>query len=153
MYGKALSVFRETGDRWGSARSLADLGSIDCEQGDYDAARAAYREAIRIFTELGHKRGVARALEGSACLAAATGQAFRALQLAAAANHLRQQISAPLPQAEQSWLDSSLRQAWEALDETEGKRAWNAGLALSLEHAVHLSLEEPEAATSHSRDQ
>src|SRR5579871_2288469 len=153
LYRQALAVFREAGDRWGSARSLADLGAIHCEHGEYGAAHAAYRDALQIFTDLGHKRGVARALEGFACLAAASGHALRALQLAAAANHLRQQISARLPQTEQSKLDLSLRLAWDALGEKEGKRAWAAGSAMSLEQAVLLSMEEPETVISHSRDQ
>ena len=92
-------------ETWGSARSLTDLAYIDCEQGDHVAAHAACREALEIFAGLGHRRGMARALEGSACLALAQGHAARALTLAAAAAYLRRLISAPLPQAEQSKLD------------------------------------------------
>ena len=108
LYQRALSAFREAGDPWGSARSLTDLAYIDCEQGNHLAAHAACREALEIFAGLGHRRGIARALEGSACLALAQGHAERALKLAAAAAHLRQLISAPLHQAEQSKLDQTL---------------------------------------------
>ena len=148
LYQRALSAFREAGDPWGSARSLTDLAYIDCEQGDHLAAHAAYREALEIFAGLGHRRGMARALEGSACLALAQGHAARALKLAAAAAHLRQLISAPLPQAEQSKLDQTLLPAWESLSEAEGKRAWAEGSAMSLEKAIQYSLEEPESAIS-----
>ncbi len=143
MYQRALLAFREVGDPWGSARSLTDLGYIDCEQGDHEAARAAYREALEIFSGLGHRRGMARALEGSACLALARGHASRALTLASAASHLRQQISAPLPQAEQLKLDGTLLPAWKSLSESEGKDAWTQGAALTLEEAVQYSLREP----------
>jgi predicted ATPase/DNA-binding winged helix-turn-helix (wHTH) protein len=148
LYQRALSVFREAGDPWGSARSLTDLGYIDCEQGDHLAAYAAYREALEIFAGLGHRRGMARVLEGCACLALARGHAARALKLAAAAAHLRQLISAPLPQAEQSKLDRTLLPAWKSLSDAEGKGAWEEGSAMSLEKAVEYSLEESGSATS-----
>ena len=112
------------------------------------AARTAFREALEIFAGLGHRRGAARALEGSACLALAQGYAERALKLAAAAAHLRELISAPLHQAEQSKLDQTLLPAWESLTEAEGKRAWTQGSAMSLQEAIQYSLEEPDSAIS-----
>jgi predicted ATPase/DNA-binding winged helix-turn-helix (wHTH) protein len=148
LYQRALSAFQEAGDPWGSARSLTDLACIDCEYGDHLAARAAFRDALEIFAGLGHRRGIARALEGSACLALAQGHAERALKLAAAAAHLRQVISAPLHQAEQSKLDQTLLPAWKSFSEVEGKRAWADGSAMSPEKAIEYSLEEPETAIS-----
>jgi len=148
LYQRALSAFREAGDPWGSARSLTDLAYIDCERGDHLAAQAACREALEIFAGLGHRRGIARAVEGSACLALAQGHAERALKLAAAAAHLRQLISAPLHQAEQSKLDQMLQPAWQSLGEAEGKGAWTEGSAMSMERAIQYSLEEPESASS-----
>jgi predicted ATPase/DNA-binding winged helix-turn-helix (wHTH) protein len=146
FYQRALSAFRGVGDPWGSARSLTDLGHIHCEQGDHLAAQVSYREALEIFAGLGHRRGMARALEGSACLALAQGQAARALTLAAAAEHLRRLISAPLHQAEQLKLECSLLPAWEALGEMEGKNAWAQGSAMSLGEAIQFSREEPGSA-------
>jgi predicted ATPase len=148
LYQRALSIFRESGDPWGSARSLTDLAYIDCEQGNHAAAHAACSEALEIFAGLGHRRGIARALEGSACLALAQGHAERALKLAAAAAHLRQLISAPLHQAEQSKLEQSLLMAWKSLNEAEGKRAWTEGSEMSLEQAIQFSLEGRESTGS-----
>ena len=147
LYQRALSAFRETGDQWGSARSLTDLGSIDCERGEHLAARTAYREALQIFAGLGHRRGAARALEGSACLAVAQGQPVRALKLAAAATHLRQQIGVPLHPAERQKLDDTLLPAWQSLTEPQGRSVWAEGFALSLEKAILFSLQESDAAT------
>jgi hypothetical protein len=127
LYQRALSVFRETGDPWGSARSLTDLADIDCEQGDYPAAHAACCEALESFAGLGDRHGIARALEGSACLALAQEHAERALKLAAAAAHLRELIGAALHQAEQSQLEQTLLPAWKSLTEARGKRAWGQG--------------------------
>jgi predicted ATPase/DNA-binding winged helix-turn-helix (wHTH) protein len=149
FYRRALSAFREIGDRWGSARSLADLGNVYCEQKDYRAAHASYSESLELFAELGHKRGIARALEGSACLAAARGDAARALKLAAAAAHLRRLISAPLPRAEQVRLDQNLLPAWKSLSDVDGKEAWAAGYALNMEGAIQHSLHEPPSTILH----
>jgi hypothetical protein len=121
------------------------LGDIDCEQGNHLAGHAAFREAMEIFVGLGHRRGMARALEGYACLAVAEGHTARALTLAAAAAHLRRLISAPLSQAEQANLDRRLIPAWKSLSEPEGKSAWAKGAAMSLERAIQYSLEEPGA--------
>jgi predicted ATPase/DNA-binding winged helix-turn-helix (wHTH) protein len=143
LYQRALFAFQEAGDPWGSARSLTDLGYIYCEQGEHLAAHGAYREALEILAGLGHRRGMARVLEGYACLALAQGYATRALTLAAAAAHIRQLISVPLPQAEQSKLDRTLLSAWESLSESEARGAWAEGSAMSLEKAMEYSLQEP----------
>jgi predicted ATPase len=148
LYQRALSAFRQAGDPWGSARSLTDLAYIDCAQGSHSAAHAACREALELFGALGHRRGIARAMEGFACLAMAQGQAERALNLAAAAAHLRQSIGAPLPPAEQSKLDETLLTAWESLSEAEVTRARAEGAAMSLENAIQYALEEQGRATS-----
>ena len=147
FYERALKAFREIGDRWGSARSLADLGSISCEQRNFEAAEIAYRGALQLFSELGHRRGVARVLEGCACVAATRGQARRALTLAAAAEHLRRLIGAPLPQAEQSKLDAIVSLAWNTMDEKDRKAAWAEGAGMNLESAILYSLQEPPSIT------
>jgi hypothetical protein len=103
---------------------------------------------VRIFSDLGHRRGIARALEGSASIAVVQGDATRALKLAAAAARLRALISAPLTPAEQSNLDHDLRLARESLGELEGNEAWAEGSTMSLEMTVQYSLEEPRPFTS-----
>jgi hypothetical protein len=138
---------------WGTARSLTDLGYTASEQGDHLAAHEAYREALAIFAGLAHRRGIARALEGSACLALAEGHAARALTLAAAAATLRNVIRAPLPQTEQVKLDHALLPAWESLNEEERRHAWEKGSAISLEEAIQYSLDGQRAVTPLSQDQ
>jgi predicted ATPase/DNA-binding winged helix-turn-helix (wHTH) protein len=153
FYQRALSFFREAGDRRGSARALTDLGAIDCEQGDYSLAQAAYREALEAFASVGYRRGVARALEGWVCLAVAQKDPSRALTLAAAAAQLRQIVGASLSQDEQSQLDQTLLAARESLTETEGKRAWTEGSAMTLDEVVKFSLEDPRSVISRQKGQ
>jgi predicted ATPase len=148
FYRRALGAFRETEDPWGAARSLTDLGYIDCEQGNHLAAHTAFREAMELFATLGHRRGMARVLEGYACLALAEQNSPRALTLAAAAAQLRRLISAPLPLAEQSRFDRWLSPAWETLSKQEGKDAWVKGAGMSPEKAMRYSLEQEDAVSS-----
>jgi hypothetical protein len=49
-------------------------------------------------------------------------------------------ISAPLTQAEQQRLEQTLRPAWKSLSESEAKKAWDEGTAMSLEAAIKYSL-------------
>jgi tetratricopeptide (TPR) repeat protein len=142
LYREALEVFRKTEDRWGCARSLADLGHIHCIRGEFAVAREAYREATELFVELGHRRGIARALEGLACVAAANGNAIRALTLEAAADRFRNQIGVPLPAADRAGLTQGLCSARETLQSTEGKLAWQRGSEMPIESAIQFALEE-----------
>lgn len=145
LYREALDVFRKTDDRWGCARSLADLGNIHCIQGEFPAAREAYREATQLFVELGHRRGIARSLEGQACVAAANGNAIRALILEAAADHLRNQVGAPLTTADHARLTQRLCSAREVLQTSEGKLAWQRGSEMPIENAIRFALDEPDS--------
>jgi predicted ATPase/DNA-binding winged helix-turn-helix (wHTH) protein len=144
LYQRALSTFRESADPWGSARSLTDMAFVAAAQGDYLAGHSASREALDILACLGNRRGIARALESAAYLALSQGHPTRALELAAAATHLRQSINATQHVAEQSKLDQTLLPAWKALSGTEGKLAWTRGSTMSLENAIQLALAPPE---------
>jgi predicted ATPase/DNA-binding winged helix-turn-helix (wHTH) protein len=142
LYHEALNSFRRSDDRWGRARSLADLGYVHCIQGEFAAACEAYREATELFVELGHRRGIARAFEGQASVAAANGNAIRALILEAAADRLRNQIGAPLTKADRSRLTERLCSARKVLDTGEGRVARQKGSEMSLESAILFALED-----------
>ena len=152
LYRTALRAFRNVGDRWGCARSLADLGYIFCKKGEFGAAHKAYREALELFTELGHRRGIARGLEGMACLAATSGNPCRALTLAAAADHLRNQIGSPLPHTERIKLETEIDQAWHAISTDKGQTSWERGQEMLLQSAVLFALEPPEPTNCMLRD-
>ena len=142
LYERALFAFRRAEERWGQARSLADLGTIACELGEHSSAFANFRESLEIFSSLEHRRGVARVLEGLACYALAREDSRRALRLVAAASHVRKMVSAPLTPAEQSKLDQKLLSAWQELGEAEGEKAWTEGYAMPLDNAIRYALLE-----------
>ncbi|WP_188190209.1 BTAD domain-containing putative transcriptional regulator [Nonomuraea sp. SYSU D8015] len=54
----ALTAFRSVGDRWGMASALRALAEIVSGRGEYDRARTAYADALRLSDELGarHER-------------------------------------------------------------------------------------------------
>ena len=140
LYEQSLAAFRELDDRWGTAGTLADLGSLAREQRDYPAAHSLYRESMKIFQELDHKRGIARLLECFACLGATQSEAERALRLAGAAAALRQNIGAPLTQAERAKLEESLVPARQALTDRAGTTVWLEGWAMPVGKAIEAVL-------------
>jgi tetratricopeptide (TPR) repeat protein len=141
LYQLALTTFREANDPWGTARSLADLGYVECEAGNHPAAHTAFGDALKIFAALGHRRGMARVLEGYACLASAEGRAARALTQAASAAQARQSISAPLSKAEQQRLDQILFGAWQTLRKEQADSACAVGSGMTMQEAMDYGLE------------
>jgi hypothetical protein len=133
-------MFREIGDRWGIAGTLADLGNLAGEQGDFSGAQLLYQESIIIFLQLDHKRGIARLLECFASSAAAQAKPERSLRLAGAAAALRQNIGAPLTPAEQSKLEAGLEPARHSISIAAGSAAWLEGWALPVEKALEQAL-------------
>ena len=63
------------------ARSSTDLGYLACDEDDPATAHSLFEEAVAIFLELGHKRGIAKVLEGFAWVAAHQNDSERALRL------------------------------------------------------------------------
>jgi tetratricopeptide (TPR) repeat protein len=53
---------RESGDRWGIAEALENLGIVAYSQGDDEAARMLYEESLAMRRELGDKSGIALSL-------------------------------------------------------------------------------------------
>jgi predicted ATPase/serine/threonine protein kinase len=81
----ALRQFRESEDAWGTGSSLSDLGRVSIDRVNPAAADAHYREALRAFHALGHRRGIRKVLEGLTLTAAVQNDTRRALRLAGAA--------------------------------------------------------------------
>jgi hypothetical protein len=103
---------------------------------------------MELFASLGYRRGIARALEGCACLAVRQKQPARALKLAGAAAQMRRLTSAFLSAGEQLRLDDMLKPAWKSLSQAEGKAAWSEGSGMSLQQAIQYSIEEPSATSA-----
>jgi hypothetical protein len=131
---QSLSEFRRLRDSWGIASTLSDLASLSCDQGNNAEARRLYGESIKLFKELGYKRGIARALECLAVSASAQSNPEQSLHLAGAAAGLRQQWacrSCPSSNA-----GSRIEFARRTLGNAASLTAWMEGWAMLVEQGV-----------------
>ena len=122
------------------ARSATDLGYLACDQNDSATAHSLFEEALAIFLELKHKRGIAKVLEGFAYLAAHQHDPERALRLVGAASFLRQTIGAPRRQGEDAKLDAALEAAWNNGGSAAARATWAAGWRMRLEDAIQYAV-------------
>lgn len=133
---EATSISQEIGDQWAIANSMNNLANVIRAQGEYELARSLYQKSLAINIEMEDKWAIAYLFEDMGCLAAMEGQSERALTLAGAAAHLREEIGAPLPPAERAALDETLDKARKELDKSKQAVAWDEGEKMSLEEAV-----------------
>ena len=132
----ALRRFGNCDNPRGIAGSLADLGKLACDGGDFAQAQSLYTESLRIFQAEDHKRGIARLLECFACAAAGQRQPERTLRLAGTAAALRQAVGVPLSAGEQARLDRSLAAARQESTDAASAAAWMEGWATTPEKAI-----------------
>jgi tetratricopeptide (TPR) repeat protein len=66
---EGLAIYREIGDKAGTANSLNNLGNVARDQGDYSAARSLHEESLAIFREIGNRHGIAESLNNLGLLA------------------------------------------------------------------------------------
>lgn len=134
---RALQSYRELGDVLGTIRSLRDIGDVACDQNDYVAALASYRECLAMLGKRGDPFVVVNALVGSALVAAAWGQPGQAAQLLGAADAAREQfrVGVDLP-SERAVQERAAALVRAAVSESEFRTARAAGRGLSLAAAI-----------------
>lgn len=132
----AVDLYRQDGHRRHEALALANLGSIATAQGDYPGAASYLGASLSLQRELGDPAGMAFVLERHVGLAAAMGQAERAVRLAAAATALRERTDTPRPPDVQARLDAALRPSRGALGRDAADRAWTAGSAMTVDEVI-----------------
>jgi predicted ATPase len=142
-YDASLALFRQAGARTGIAYALGHLGMLTLDEGDPRAARPLLEESLGMHREVSNRRFVAGALEGLAGLAAAQGQASRALRLAGAAAALRAAIGRPPTATERARLERWLQPARRELGDAASEAAWAAGRLMPLERAIAEALHRP----------
>ena len=108
LYELALAQFRELGDSWGIGGTLLGLGQLESQTGETAAAADHCRRALEVFAHVKDRRNAARVLEALAAVAAAEGDAVRAVTLAGGAAAVRQAVGVPLLPREQARLDRAL---------------------------------------------
>jgi non-specific serine/threonine protein kinase len=134
---------RELGERRGVAIALICLAMASERWGNVSQAIASYQEAVSILWELRDRPDLAWALAGCAGLAAAQGQAARAVRLAAAATAERDALGmgAWLFPSFRDELDRRLALARRVLGDAGFAAAWAEGSEMPLGEAAALALE------------
>src|SRR5207245_4939053 len=66
MSEEALAIFRDIGNRKGSASTITHLGGVAWREGKLDEAQRLWEDALAIYRELGDRSSVARVLNNLA---------------------------------------------------------------------------------------
>jgi predicted ATPase/DNA-binding CsgD family transcriptional regulator len=138
----SLRILRKVGDRFWINACLVYLGYIDCEEGNYKAARSRFLLMNEILPLIQFPWGTTYTLEGFARLAVAEGEFVRALRLGGATGALRRTYGVSIGPGSETFFERSLEPAWQALDEEDGRVAWGEGQKMTLEEALDLALGE-----------
>ena len=134
-------MFRNLGDAWSAGSLLTDLGGLALSHGEASRGVDFFRQATDAFQQHGgHRRGLARVLEGFALAASLDGDAQRAIRLAGAAAALRNALGTPLTPAEQQQVASGLEIAHAQLSPAARSQAWSEGWTMTLDQAIEFGL-------------
>jgi non-specific serine/threonine protein kinase len=135
-YAGALARHRVSGNPFGIARALADLGRTTAMLGDAAAAARLLDEALTMRERMRHVMGIADALVALAAVAAATGQAVQAARLLGAVEVLgRVRGILPVPEAGTEAVRTAVAARRELGDEAFAE-AWATGEGLSLTEVI-----------------
>jgi len=96
---RSLALARQLSDRRGMGWSLAGLGDVLWEQGEWRKSVATFEEALALFREVGDHVGIVEALKSLAEMDAARGEPARAQTRAAEAAAVAEEIGVPVLQA------------------------------------------------------
>ena len=137
---RALAIYREHG----VLRQVATVQVLRAElarsAGELDVARAAMREALQLFGDLGDLPVLSFALEEAAALAASERRHDRALRLLGAADRVEQSTGAPtwpvLARSSEAWLPAAVA----ALGAGRAAQLRRSGAALEPAEAVAFAI-------------
>jgi predicted ATPase/DNA-binding SARP family transcriptional activator len=118
------------------ARSLVALGRVRRTLGQVRLAIELLLEGLDLFHALGHKLGIADALDELGAVSAVQGEGAQAALLLGTAHALREQIGAPLPPVDRPAHDSVVDTCRAQLGETAFAEAWARAAARPWQEVV-----------------
>lgn len=139
LFEEALAICRQLGNHQGVNCTLNNLGAVAFGEGDYEAARSFYAQALAAAQESGERITLSYSLDGFAALAAKCGKSEIAVQLASAAEHLRESLGFEIEPAELRFRNSYLAELRDALDEETFAKLYEQGRALRLEKIIEIA--------------
>jgi predicted ATPase len=117
-----------------------NLGTVLCAEKDFDGARSAFEESLRISRRNGDNWSMAGAALGLACLAGDVGNWDRAAVLHGVAQALLDRTGNPWQESDARQRQDSLGQVRAHLGDEQLERAYAQGMTLGLDQALDLAL-------------
>jgi len=118
------------------ARSLVALGRVRRTLGQLLPASELLTEGLDLFRALGHKLGIANAIEELGAVSAVQGDGVQAAMLFSTAHALREGMGAPLPPVDRAAYDSVVAVCRAQLGETAFAEAWAHAAARPFQEVV-----------------
>ena len=137
---RGLDLCRQHGDPFYLWMALEGLGRVAMVEGQHEEAHARLAESLRLLDEIGHRPGIADALESFAAFAAGLSKPQLALQLAGAAAALREAIGVPQSPLRRDLIEPWLSALQSTVDEDVCARSWAVGQAMTIQEAIALAL-------------
>jgi predicted ATPase/class 3 adenylate cyclase/DNA-binding XRE family transcriptional regulator len=148
-YGKAVDLYRES---LGIVQELRDITNVSHLYfnvgralqlaGENQAANRYFLDALRQSRQLGKKAGEVRALAGLGVVAAAQGEAERAITLLTASRSLFAKLGLNFPSNQSAWLERHLEAARAQLGDEKLAALQAQAQIMSLDQAVKYAPEE-----------
>lgn len=120
----------------------SELAHLLRQRGEFDEARAMYRQTLPEWLELGNRGAVAHQFECLAAVALNRSQPERAARLLGAAHALRNELNSEMAPNERPDFEATLAELRLNLDEAPLQAAWSRGERMGLQSAVAYALEE-----------
>ena len=124
---QTITLAREGQFKPDLARSLIALGRVKCTLGQILPAIDLLMEGLDLFSKLGHKLGIATAIEELGAVCAVNGDCQQAARLLSTAQAMREKLGAPLPPVDRGSHDALLAACRSQLGEASFSREWDEG--------------------------
>jgi tetratricopeptide (TPR) repeat protein len=118
------------------ARSLVALGRVRRALGEFLPAYELLLEGLDLFRVLGHKLGIAQAIEELGAVCTVRGDAVQAAMLFSTAHALRAEMGAPLAPVDRVAYDSVVAACRSQLGETAFAEVWARSVARPFQDVV-----------------
>ena len=141
LYKESLAIVQELRDITNVSHLYFNVGRALQLAGDNQEAKRYFLDALHQSRQLGKKVGEVRALAGLGVIAAAEGQAERAISLITASQSLIAKLGLSFPSTHSAWLDRHLEAARAQLGEEKFAAAAAQAQAMSLDQAVKYALD------------
>jgi predicted ATPase/transcriptional regulator with XRE-family HTH domain len=141
LLGETTVLARESQYKPDLARALIALGRVKRTLGKFECASELIVEGLDLFRTLGHKLGMATALEELAAVRAAQEEGSQAVMLFSVARTLREKLGAPLPPVDRLTYDASVEVSRTQLGEPAFREIWASASARPFQEVVKEILE------------